>query len=77
MKVKDLLRELDYLPIDGDWDIVLSKHFVIDEQEELWGMLDIPVVGIVKNEDDKELRFILRGDDVKSCFGPDDVLLEE
>tara|TARA_Y100000034_G_C6726677_1_gene321699 strand:+ start:354 stop:593 length:240 start_codon:yes stop_codon:yes gene_type:complete len=74
MKVKDLIEHLESLPIEEDWDVVLSREFIIDEKEELWGMLDIPIIGTVSHDEDKELRFLLKADDVKSCFHPGNVI---
>ena len=59
--------------LPDDWDVVLSKSLVIDKEEELFGIIDIPILGIAKHEDDSELRMILDLDSVKHLFKPDEI----
>ena len=74
MKVKDIKDYLNDLPDDAN--VVISSPFVMDKNEEIVAILDIPVVGMVFNDDEneKELRFILHLEGVKSCFSPDQVV---
>ena len=73
MKLRTLLEEYkDCL----DYDIVLSKHFVIEEKENFEAILDVPVIGIATNDDEKEIRFVVGKDssDKLGKFRPIDEL---
>jgi len=73
MKKKDLIEAMKVIPDEAE--VVISKCFVIDEEEELTAILDIPVSGIAYNNDEEkpEIRFMLTMEDVKQCFHPKDV----
>ena len=68
MTAKDLRDTIADVPDDAE--IVISNAFVIDEEEEITGILDIPVMGIGINaeNDPVEIRFVLTNDDVEKCF---------
>lgn len=69
MKVKDLMEYLK--DKDTESEIVISQAFIMDGDEGLTGILDIPIIGMASNEG--ELRFILDSIDVKSCFKPEEI----
>jgi hypothetical protein len=58
MKKKDLLKMLKDIP--DDWEIVLSKFFVLTKEGEYEAILDIPVSAIASNESDKEVRLCIQ-----------------
>ena len=62
MKVSEFIRRFGHLK---DYEMVLSKHFVIDEEHEYKGILDCPVQWIATNDDDKEIRFVINEDTMK------------
>ena len=65
MKLRTLLEEYKNCM---DYEIVLSKHFVIDVKEGIEGIVDAPVIGLAFNDETKELRFVIEpGHDL---FGP-------
>jgi hypothetical protein len=49
--VEDLLQRCN-----PDAEMVLTKVMVIDKDEELIAVVDLPIVGIATNEDDNEVR---------------------
>jgi hypothetical protein len=74
MTKRDLIEDLKN--IDDDAHIVIAKCLVLDEEDAITAEMHVPIVGIAysKNEGrETELRFVLRLDDVKSCFHPKDV----
>ena len=73
MKAKDLKVLIN--DFDDDAEIVIAKAFVIDEKEELMAVVDVPVLGIAYNEteEEKEIRFVLRSDDVRRVFKPEEI----
>lgn len=71
MKIKDLKDFVNGLPDDND--LVISEPFVIDEKDEITAIVDLPVVGMAYNEAGKELRFVLRYEDTKGVFPPEQV----
>lgn len=71
MKKGNFKELIDSIP-DGA-DIVISKCFVIDEKDEITGILDVPIVGTAYNDKENEFRFVLSLEDVKECFQPKDV----
>lgn len=65
MKISTLIEYLEDIP-DKNWEIVLSKIFAIDAEMDNGKdpdfyevILDSPIRGLMYNEDDKEVRFIL------------------
>ena len=67
MKNKTLQEYLKDLP--DDYDVCLSKLSIIEGDEDETGkvelyevILDVPVVGIVKNDSDTEIRFMIDSD---------------
>lgn len=66
MKIRDLKNFLKNLPDNGD--IVISKPFVIKEDQSVWGIVDTPVVGIAFDPSDNDLRFTLSYSDSKGLF---------
>lgn len=72
MKAKELKKMLKKIPDEAE--LVISKAFVIDEKDEITGILDIPIIGVATNKENKnEVRFVLYSKDVKECFKPDEV----
>ena len=71
MQIKDLKEFVRELPDDDN--IVISEPFIIDEKEQVAAIVDLPVVGLAYNEEGKELRFVLRFEDVKQVFKPSQV----
>lgn len=57
----EALVELLY-EVDKDYQVVFSNTHVINEKEELVAILDTPIIGIVKNEGDNEVRFLISSD---------------
>lgn len=73
MKSKDLREILDKLPDDAE--LVISSPFLIDEKQEITGILDMPIIGVAVNDsDEKEIRFVLEYKDVVKCFKPNEVI---
>lgn len=55
-----------------DYEICLSRFILVDKNEELTGILDVPVHGMATSEDTKEVRFLIITDDVNEvhkCLG--------
>lgn len=75
MKKSDLLEDLKDVPDDAE--IVIGKCFVLNEEDKITAILDIPIVGTALNSNENELRFMLTLDDVKQCFHPENVKLFE
>lgn len=75
MNVGQLKEFLADLP--KEMTVVISKAVIIDKEDDLVGVLDYPVIGVVKNEkgEELELRFILDSDGAKECFSPSEVKL--
>ena len=76
MKTKDLKKYIDEIPEDAD--IVISKAFIIDENDALTAILDIPIVGVALNNDNEdgninEIRFVLSSKDLKGTFLKDEI----
>jgi len=71
MKKKDLLEAISEMSDTAD--LVISKSLVIDEDENLTAVIDLPIVGISNNPGDNEIRFLVGLDDIKHVFSPDDV----
>jgi len=76
VKTKDLKKYIDEIPEDAD--IVISKAFIIDENDALTAILDIPIVGVALNNDNEdgninEIRFVLSSKDLKGTFLKDEI----
>lgn len=77
MKAKDLKNFLSEIP--DDLDLVIAKPVVIDEDDQLYGIVDIPICGIVLNDSEdnepKELRFVLDINSIaiKNIFKPGEI----
>ena len=72
MKVKDLKQWIE--GIDPEAEVVVSSPFVVDEDGEISGVVDIPVIGLAENmENGNELRFIISSGNAKSCFLPGEI----
>jgi len=75
MKKRDLLDTVSEMSDDAD--LVIGNPLVIDEEEKFTAVIDLPIVGIATNKDDNEIRFLLRLEDVKQVFHPDEVMFIE
>ncbi len=64
MKVKTMIEWLEELP--EDYEMCFSEYtcFVCEEgdstAEEYFVVLDMPIVGMLKNDDNKEVRFFTK-----------------
>jgi hypothetical protein len=65
MKVKAMIEVLKDLP--DDYDLCLSRFFSYEDYEHpedsMEVILDIPITGLMKNDETKEVRFFLAGGD--------------
>lgn len=57
MKNKKMIKWLQELPSDYELNFSQYISIVIDSTEEYFVVLDDPIVGIIKNDDTKEIRF--------------------
>lgn len=71
MKAKDLKEDFSKIPDDAD--VVIGKPFVLIEEDQITGIVDIPIIGTAYSAEDKEFRFVLSADDVKKVFIPGEV----
>lgn len=76
MKLQDLINDVNNGKLNPNAELVFSKVMVLNDEEELVAVVDIPIFGIASNEDDNEIRFCIRpqlGDDqeqmLKDYFG--------
>jgi len=71
MKVKDLKEHLQSVP--DEFDVCLSNGLLVKSEEgkeEVYEIIfDSPIIGIAENPDDKEIRFIQRGELDPKKFG--------
>jgi len=49
----------------ADYEICFSNLVCVDEEEELTGVLDVPIHGLAPNEETEELRIVVVTDDVE------------
>jgi hypothetical protein len=83
MKIETLIEWLSELP--KDYDICLSEYSFVEldddnqEKQMYTIILDKPIVGISKCDDNKEVRFLLSGKDISIERGDyiKDIVIEE
>ncbi len=64
----DLIEWLKDIPEDAN--LMLSRYFLIDKDESVSGILDIPIHGIAYSKNDNEVRFAVNSEDInKELFG--------
>lgn len=64
----DLIEWLKDVPEDAN--VMLSRYFLIDKDEGVSGILDIPIHGIAYSPNDNEVRFAVNDEDIdKELFG--------
>lgn len=62
MKIKNLKEQLKNIP--DDYEINLSKFFIIDTEEEYTAILDIPLCPIIAvDKEQKHVRFLVYADE--------------
>ena len=68
MKVSDCLKMVEENPEIKDYTLCLSEYFAIpaddDDPEDYTIVTDFPIAGIATNDEEKELRFVMRGSDM-------------
>jgi hypothetical protein len=69
----DLLKAMEAIPVNAE--ISVGKVVVINEEKELFGILELPVSGFGYDRCTKELHFLLNLEHVKQCFWPSEVTL--
>ena len=55
-----------------DYEICFSNLMLIDKEDELTGIMDVPVHGMATNDETKEARLIVVTEDIKEiqkCLG--------
>jgi hypothetical protein len=62
MTIKNLLEIAKGLGAE-DYNLCLSQFVLVDKNEEITGVADVPVHGIAHNHENKELRLVIVSDD--------------
>jgi len=79
MKIEKMIEWLSELP--KDYEMCLSEYVFLegdeDEEEGYIIVLDKPIVGIVKEDEQKEIRFMLCGKDVAEEKGDHIIAIEK
>lgn len=63
MKVEKMIKWLSELPQDYEMNFSQYTSIVGDDEEEYFIVLDDPIVGLLFNEDTKEVRFFTQSSD--------------
>ena len=60
----------------GEFHLDFSKIFVLDKDEEIKAILDIPILAIAFNAESKEIRFMILEENVSALDLPIENLVE-
>jgi len=61
MKVKELVNEFNKL--DQEAEVVVSKLILLDDNRNVYGVLNVPIVGVAVGKFHKEVRFCIQTPD--------------
>lgn len=64
MKFQELLDMVAENPEMAEYELCLSDFFVYEDDEEVTLVSDFPIATIASNDEEKELRFVLRRSDM-------------
>ena len=76
MRSQDLKKFVSKIP--DDMEMVISNAVIIDAEDKIYGVVDIPICGIILTDaedgEPKELRFVLHTEAVKSVFKEEQII---